>query len=72
MSDMWANLKNDTIWRWWPEGLLEGIFVKQSAINNAPLEDFLKYTLGEWPEGYKRYVALSSLNANTGEYKVFT
>lgn len=42
------------------------------VVDNSPLLQFMLHILAEFPEGFKRRITLSAVNANNGEYTDFT
>ena len=53
-------------------GKLSGVFLMGGVVDNSPLLKFMQQILAGFPEGFKRRVTLSAVNANNGEYTDFT
>jgi predicted acylesterase/phospholipase RssA len=55
----------------WPGGLVGGLLFQGGVIDDSPALQFLRDTLAQFPEGYKRRVSLAAADVNTGEYVIF-
>ena len=54
LSDEWANLTSSTVWTYWGDGPAGDIFKHAGVVNNAPLKEFIKDTIAEFPDGIQR------------------
>jgi predicted acylesterase/phospholipase RssA len=71
-SDLWNNLTNSTIWKLWPEGLVQGFLNEAGAFDDNPLREYLVNVLSEFDGEFKRRISVGTVDANTGDYWLFT
>ena len=70
LSDIFKNLKTSDIWVDWKFGKVEGLTLKQGAVDNSPMTAFLTSILEQF-DGFKRRVTLAAVNVNDGTFTEF-
>ena len=69
---LWGNLKTEQIYKEWPFGTFADLMFMPSLYDTRPgAETFMKI-LDRYPEGFKRNVSVSAVDANTGKRVVMT
>ena len=72
MSDTWANFKSEGLYVHWPGGIAEGIFAHQGVFDSSPAIETFNNILSPFGAFSDRTFVISSGNADTGNYEVFT
>ena len=74
MSDMWADLTTDEIYTHWSTGgYVRWLTSYPGFYDNAPMADFATKMVDQiFDNGIQRKFNMGSVNANTGEYHLFT
>ena len=67
LSQTWNDLRTPDVWTWWPGGPIAG-FSQQSLLDDTPLVEFLRETLGAFPDGVSRRTLVGTVDANNAAY----
>jgi predicted acylesterase/phospholipase RssA len=67
---MWMNMTDGTIFKEWPLGYTQGLFVESGVFNNQPLLDLVTGVLQKAGKIYKRMV-VGAVDASSGNYVTF-
>ena len=73
LSDTWTQISNPDVWKLWEdEGLVKGCLTETGCFDDSPLVAFTDRVLKEFPDGFKKHVAVGSANVSNGWFEVFT
>ena len=72
LVDTWGNLETGHIYSKYPFGILPALFNMPSLYDTRPGRETLQKILAAYPDGFKRKVAVSAVDANTGEKVTMT
>jgi predicted acylesterase/phospholipase RssA len=73
LSDLWANMKNEYIYKKWDTGgPLRWLTEYPSIFDNSPSVEFANTMISYFPNGIQRMFNMGSVNVETGEFHNFT
>ena len=72
LIDLWGNLKTKDIYTKPPFGPIQSLFFLKALYDTSSGAETLKNILAGYPDGFKRKVAVSAVDANTGERVTMT
>lgn len=64
-------MTSDKVYQSWAVGIVEGIFLESGIFNSEPLLNFVKGLYKDFGS-FKRKIAVSAVDVNTGSYVTFT
>ena len=73
ISKVWNSATNEEVWAFWPGAhpTYDALLKEQGILNDGPGYATGQQILSQF-KGYKRRIAIGSVDVNTGEYNVFT
>ena len=68
LTDTWKELSRDTVYVYWPGGIIQSLLFKQSITDNSPLKKTLQKLV---KSPMRRKITVGTTDANSGAYVTF-
>ena len=66
LTEFWNNAQDDTFFTSWTFGYIEGLFSRGGLYDTAPYKETLKKLAQQYPQGFKRKLAVGLTDVNYG------